>query len=73
MHWNSYRDIAPQVRLNDTESGGAKEILCGRLLDTREENGMQRDRPKRPTRPSEAFKKATVSTPASVMGTSAKD
>ena len=40
----------------------------------REEKDMQKgDTPNRPTRPSEALKKARVSTPASVMGTSAKD
>jgi len=39
-----------------------------------EEKGYAKgDTPKRPTRPSEALKKAWVSTPASVMGMSAKD
>jgi hypothetical protein len=45
-----------------------------KTLNARRETDVQRRyTPKRPTRPSEAFKKARVSTPSSVMGTSAKD
>lgn len=69
----SHRDVSLQVRLDDTECGGAKDISSGCLLDARGEGYAKGDTPKRPTRPSEALKKARVSTPASVMGTSAKD
>jgi hypothetical protein len=59
--------------LDDAECGGAKEISSKSLLGAKEERYAKGDTPKRPTRPSEALKKARVSTPASVMGTSAKD
>jgi hypothetical protein len=64
-----HRNIALQVGLDDAKCGGAKEISREREIEIiarreKENNVQEREHlPKRPTRPSEAFKKARVSTP----------